>query len=371
MSRGDGVHVAVDALGAKHSGGAVVLLDFLRALLESRDVREVTLYSAPREDRAFELPASPKLRDRPQPRFERSLPLRVLWNARSLGDTALADRADVVVSMAATMLPHPQMPHVGFVQQSLPFCAEALATLPARQRGRMRFIREMTRRSCRGARRIYVQSPTMRAWVGQAFSIEPSRFEVVLPEPRLLEVPDATPAALAPLEACPRGARILYVGSAEPYKNLRVVLRALPLLRAIVPGATIFATWPPDHPACRRGDVVGLGYLRDASLGKAYALADVLVQPSLVESGPLTMTEAMGVKTPVVVADRPYARDICEDAALFFDPRDPTHLVEQLTRVLREPSLRSTLVQRGARLAARRIDSAPYAQMVDSIVRLL
>lgn len=365
------IRLAVDALGAKQSGASVVLLDLLDALIASDFVERIILYSAPPEDCLFSLPESDKLQNSPQPLYERSALHRVRWNAHVLGDTAVRDKAEIVLSMAATMLAHRQIAHVGFVQQSLPFCPEALATVPWQQRVRMKVVQAMTRQSCRSARRVFVQSPTMRTWVSESFAIDPSCCEVVLPSPRLLPVPEEIPAGLEQMIRTPPGGRLLYVGNAERYKNVELIVRALPAIRAQIPHATLFTTWPKTHPACHRGEVVGLGYLRDGILGKAYALADALIQPSLVESGPLTMLEAMGVGTPVLVADRLYARDICGDAALFFDPRDPQHLAAQTIELLQNPDLQTRLVARGHFLAGVRIRARPYARVADSIAALV
>ncbi len=363
-------HIAVDALGAKQSGSATVLLDVLNALVEHDRVGRVTLYSAPPEDRKFSLPLSTKLIDSPQPAYEASIVRRVLWNSSVVGRTARRDRADLVVSMAATMSTDPSMPYVSFVQQSLPFCHEALATLSIQQRMRMGVVRSMTAASCRNARKVYVQTPTMRAWVTDAFDISINRCQVVFPDPRVLPVSELVSPVLSVMAATPKGSRLLYVGNSEAYKNVEVVIRALPEIRRNFPSVRLFVTWPDDHWACRQGLVTPLGYLRADVLGSAYALADVLVQPSLVESGPLTMTEAMGVGTPVVVADRQYARDICEDAALFFDPREASHCAEQVLRLLSDKALRDRLVTAGTKLVHRRISQKPYQAMTDSILEV-
>lgn len=362
------VHLAVDALGAKHSGTAMVARELLSALVEHPGVGKITVYSSPPSVRMVEFPSSPILHDSPQPRYEGSLALRVAWNVRLLGDAALRDGADMVVSMAGTMQRHSGVPHVSVVQQSLPFCAEALRLLPRAQRLRMRAIGVLNRGSCRSARRVYVQTPTMRSWVSRAFSIDPSRFDVHLPTPRRLEVPEAVPPSLSVMERAPRGTRMLYVGNSESYKNVSVLLRGLPVLRARGVPVTLFATWPPEHPACLRGEVVSLGYLRGAELAKAYVLADVLVQPSLVETASLPLTEAMALGTPTMAADRLYARDIGEDASLFFDPLDPTHFVEQVVRLFGSPELRARLVAKGRALIVRRSRESSYHRLADSIV---
>lgn len=364
------VHVAIDGLGAKHSGGAMVLLDLLNALLAHPQVNRVTLFSPPRAERLFALPSSHKLIDAERPAYEHSHALRFLWNERMLGTHAVREGANVVVSMAATMQRHPRVPHVAFIQQSIPFSPEAMNRMGPKARSKLRVIRAQTRRSCRGARLVVVQTETMRRWVSTAFDLDPGRFEVVLPVPRALSIPASpAPRVAALMRSAPPDRSILYVGNGEPYKNIGVVADALPRLRAVLPGCALFVTLPASHPLCAREGVVPLGYLLGDELGTAFTLARALVQPSLVESGPLTMTEAMSVGTPVLVADRPYARDLCETAAAFFDPLDPAACASQLERLLTDEPWRETLRARGTALVNQRQSARHYERMADAIVR--
>lgn len=51
-----------------------------------------------------------------------------------------------------------------------------------------------------------------------------------------------------------------------------------------------------------------------------YADADALIFPSLDESFGLPLVEAMTLGLPILAAERPYARSLCGDAAIYFDP---------------------------------------------------
>ena len=68
--------------------------------------------------------------------------------------------------------------------------------------------------------------------------------------------------------------------------------------------------------------------------------------------------------TPVLAADRPYARDVCEDAALFFDPLDSDALARAAIELLQDAELRQKLVARGYELVARRRAARPYSRLV-------
>ncbi len=58
-----------------------------------------------------------------------------------------------------------------------------------------------------------------------------------------------------------------------------------------------------------------------------YHNADALVFPSLIESYGLPLIEAMTLGLPIIVSDLPYARALCGDQAIYFDPTSSRSLI--------------------------------------------
>ena len=56
------------------------------------------------------------------------------------------------------------------------------------------------------------------------------------------------------------------------------------------------------------------------------------MHPSLHEGFGLTPLEAMTTGTPVIAARSPGVTEVCGEAVLYADPRDPEDLAQQLTR---------------------------------------
>ena len=127
-------------------------------------------------------------------------------------------------------------------------------------------------------------------------------------------------------------------------------------------------TLPSDHAYGVLPGISCVGYLNDEELSKAYQTAAVLVLPSLVESGPQPPLEAMSLGTPVIVADRPYAHDICEDAAIFFDPNSPEDFAEKAIHLLSDLMLRRDLIAKGLALVESRRAAEPYKQIVQILL---
>ncbi|MEX5634644.1 glycosyltransferase family 4 protein [Parafrankia sp. FMc2] len=110
---------------------------------------------------------------------------------------------------------------------------------------------------------------------------------------------------------------LVFVGSAEPRKNLPVLLEALRRLRAADPDTPPLALvgppgWGPalDTAGLPTGAVVTLGYLDEAELRTIVAGAAALCFPSRYEGFGLPPLEALAAGTRVVAADIPAVREV-------------------------------------------------------------
>ena len=100
------------------------------------------------------------------------------------------------------------------------------------------------------------------------------------------------------------------------------------------------------------GAVRFLGRVDDPTLAQLYAGAEATLVASHVEGFGLPVLESMMCGAPVVAADILSLRQICGDAALFVDPRDPRGLREALEALIAEPYLRKDFAERAQRRAA-------------------
>jgi glycosyltransferase involved in cell wall biosynthesis len=156
-----------------------------------------------------------------------------------------------------------------------------------------------------------------------------------------------------------RGGRprhFLYVGDDEPRKNLDALLVGHRLYRetagaAALPLVVAGAAAAPGRASAADGvQLVELPAPGD--LATLHAQAAALVHPALYEGFGLTPLEAMAAGTPVIAARSPGVVEVCAEAALYFDPREPSTLAAALARVAGDAALRRDLSRRGRRRAA-------------------
>ena len=362
------MHLAFEAVGVKYGGGAVVLVDILSAACRNAAVSQVTVLCSPRAARRFELPQSEKLQVLEQDAAERTVTGRMLWLLRGQCTAVRALRPDVFISLVGVGLGKPAAFKAVMVQQSLPFCTEALARYDAATRVRMAVIRSLTGASCRNADMVFAQTPTMAQWISDGYRVSPERISVVLPWVDCIGLGEEQHGSVAHMADTPADRRLLYVGDTGSHKNLECIVNAMPGIRRRIPGATAFLTCSPNHPICRNEGIVGLGYLGGESLKAAYQMATAFVTPSLVESGNLVLVEAMTLGTPVLAADRPYARDLCGDAAVYFDPNQPAALAATAIELLQNLGQRQERARQGFKAVARGRQLRPSDRMIERIV---
>lgn len=78
-----------------------------------------------------------------------------------------------------------------------------------------------------------------------------------------------------------------------------------------------------------------------------YRQADFFVNPSLWESFSLQLVEAMACGTPILASNRTAIPEICNGAAVLFDPDDVSALTRLMERVSGDPGLKQELRGRG------------------------
>jgi glycosyltransferase involved in cell wall biosynthesis len=216
----------------------------------------------------------------------------------------------------------------------------AFERLPeAFDRGFRAYARLAHRAAARRAAAVICVSETTAADVRELWRV---------PDSRIVVAPHGPGQELELAGRAERPAWFLYVGDAEPRKNLVTLLEAYARYRAEVaePLALVLAGAVPAAVDAGAGMRVERG-VTGARLAALHAGAAALVHPSLYEGFGLTVLEAMHAGTPVIAADAPGVREVCGDSALYVDAPDPGSFATAMASVGADRALRLRLSERG------------------------
>jgi glycosyltransferase involved in cell wall biosynthesis len=303
---------------------------------------------------------------------------QVLWRR-----TVARLRPDVLFSSANFGLLSSPVPQVLLIREGglfdpfyLANCTPAQGVAPTLQRGfRRRLILESARRSDRVVTPTRAMRELLLHWAPDlASKIEVNSYGTMSES----FAPSSDLRREWRADGC---LRLIYVSVYYPHKQPELVCRAVAELnrggqRA---HATIsmdiretddFRGGLLDHRILTEtlalGDVT-LGRRPYESLPDLYRTHDVFVFPSISETFGHPMVEAMGCGLPVVAADTPVNREVCGDAALYFEPLSLDSLLGCLRRLESDPQLRAALTARGRR---RVVESFTWESHVERLIHI-
>ena len=177
--------------------------------------------------------------------------------------------------------------------------------------------------------------------------------------------------------------RLLFVSHYNYYRNFGTLLRALPILkkrlaprkvRLILTCKLRSGESTDYHAHCEASlierlgvsaEVVELGHIPYDLLHRLYKSCDIYVTPAYAESFAHPLVEAMASGLPVVASNLAVHREICGEAALYFDRFSPEQLAQKLADLAESPTRRSAMKERGLR----RSYDFSWSKHVDELIR--
>jgi glycosyltransferase involved in cell wall biosynthesis len=203
-------------------------------------------------------------------------------------------------------------------------------------------------RGLKRADRLIADSHYTKSTLVDALGIREERIDVVhLGVDSQRFRPATVPAAFRARHNLPNDRPyILFVGSEDPRKNLRLLFKAFARVRLDVPDAMLLKVGAPAFDEQRAANLrlcADLG-IADAvrffddvpedDLPNFYRLASVLAFPSLYEGFGFPVLEALASGTPVVAADASSIPELVGDAATLIDGTSVDAFASALTETL-------------------------------------
>lgn len=144
-----------------------------------------------------------------------------------------------------------------------------------------------------------------------------------------------------------------FISMYAKHKNFERLIESLTLLdESIREKLALVLTLPEEHfdfylkeliDKNNLGEnVINFGVLNKNELSYLYKSLDFFISPSLLESFGLPLIEAMHFEIPVLVSDLEYAHNVCEDAAIYFNPFTQEDIADKIKLVLSKPKSEHT-----------------------------
>ncbi|MCH8567410.1 MAG: glycosyltransferase [Balneolales bacterium] len=145
--------------------------------------------------------------------------------------------------------------------------------------------------------------------------------------------------------------RLLTLSSYYPHKNLelipeiaeRLVHQGITNVRFILTLKEIdFKKYIKPHEF-----VKNVGPVAPADCPALYSECDIMFLPTLAECFSASYPEAMKMKKPIITSDLGFAKSICGEAAVYFEPANAISAADKIVQLIRCADLQSRLIKKG------------------------
>jgi glycosyltransferase involved in cell wall biosynthesis len=204
------------------------------------------------------------------------------------------------------------------------------------------YARTMIGRAVRKSRRVLTVSESVRSELA-AFGH---------PE-KIIVTPNGVDALFFDAQAglpAPHHNYFLFVGNDKPHKNVERLVDAFAVVRKSGKVKLVLAGGDFSRFAKHHGIFLA-GLVPQEQLATLYRGAIALVQPSIEEGFGLPAAEAMAAGSVVITSTAPALVEVTGDGALHVAPDSIDEIASAMLRVMREPLLRATLIDRARKRA--------------------
>lgn len=146
---------------------------------------------------------------------------------------------------------------------------------------------------------------------------------------------------------------LIYVSAYYLHKNFEIIPSVIEILEQKKIKCRFVLTLPPEKFETLFSKQKSTTYLKNLgvispfNLAKIYCEADAVFMPSLLETFSANYPEAMKMELPIMCSDFDFSRNICGDAAFYFDAQNPKDIAEKIIELIENKGLQKQLVDAG------------------------
>lgn len=148
--------------------------------------------------------------------------------------------------------------------------------------------------------------------------------------------------------------KLLTIAANYPHKNLAIIKSVIPILRNLYPSfrfkfylSVTMDDFGMDSKDSCNENVEFLGNVKINQCPWLYSQCDFLFLPTLLECFSASYCEAMYMKLPILTSDLSFARGICGDAAIYFNPINANDIAHAIYDLAKNKIKQNLLIEAG------------------------
>ncbi len=385
--------VFIDSVGIRGSGAATVLWNILKNIPSELSEIHFKVFVLSLKQRSFTILPNNLGIQYEEVSFDTfNLLNLLLWQQVWLPRLCRKEKPDIILCMGNVGAMNPSIPQVIYFHQSIYFSKEyKIERLFNRKLLFYKLKKFLTIKGMKAAKFVITQTEAVRKSIVESHKITANKIVAIhtgVPEP----LPSSGHPNLGKDEIKDTNILddlvrplLIYISHPATYKNFEVLINGMSLLaKKNFLGTLILTLSKPEKYPKEFGllvekyqrmvidlgiqnNVKFIGAIRPDSVKKFIENADIFVFPSLIESFPQSLAEAMACGAVMLLADKPYAREIASNAAIYFDPYSPSSFANAVTKICSDGNLRKEL----SMLSFERSKLFSYESCTKKIISLL
>jgi glycosyltransferase involved in cell wall biosynthesis len=147
--------------------------------------------------------------------------------------------------------------------------------------------------------------------------------------------------------------RFLYLSAYYPHKNFETLPGVIRILKDRDIQCQFMLTLTNEQfeeifkdNVCKEY-LINMGPVNPSETIKLYQDTDAVFMPSLLETFSANYPEAMKMDKPILSSNLEFAKEICGDAALYFEPENELDIADKICEIIRNKDLQQDLILKG------------------------
>jgi glycosyltransferase involved in cell wall biosynthesis len=160
----------------------------------------------------------------------------------------------------------------------------------------------------------------------------------------------------------------------RPHKNHKILKEVIKILPANIKSKLRFVITIPEKDYSlffsreEKNFIINVGPVKMDEGPSLYKECDAVILPTLLECFSAAYPEAMAMQKPILTSDLSFARSICQNAALFFNPLNAADISEKIINIIKSTELQRSLIEKGKK---RLVKFGTAVERAKAYIRLL